>query len=125
MLLLNDLIVGGHDLGRSAAELEAELVKMADEHRGGGTWMPGATPTVTTNGSDVVEQAGVWKWAADGEPVADTVISGAGFVRCTYAADTVPVGPSTQARAASFWRFADAELGTGLGTLAPPRDPFA
>ena len=125
MLLLNDLIVGGYDLRRSAAELEAELVQMADENRGGGTWIPGATPTVSTDGSDVVEQAGVWRWAADGEPVAGTVVSGAGFVRCTYAADTVPVGPSTQARAASFWRFADAELGTEVGTLAPQLDPFA
>jgi hypothetical protein len=124
MLLLNDLIVGGHDIGRSAADLEAELVGMADEIRGGGTWMPGATPTVSTEGRDVTEQDGVWRWSADGDPAAGTVISGARFVRCTYPADTVPVGPSTQARAASFWRFADEQLGTELGALTPPPDPF-
>ena len=67
MLLLNDLIVGGHDIGRSAADLEADLVGMADESRGGGTWMPGATPAVSTDGRDVTEQDGVWRWSADGK----------------------------------------------------------
>jgi hypothetical protein len=107
ILLVNDLVVGGHDLGRRAPDVEAELLERADAHRGGGTWMGGLTPTV---------QPGQRRF--DGA----TVTVGDSFVRCIHDPATTPTGPSTAARACEFWQFADAALGTAIGPLTPAPD---
>lgn len=107
ILLLNDLVAGGHDLGRSAAAFEAELVDRADARRGGGTWM-----------------AGLALGAEPGTRELDvgTVTVGRDFVRCAWNAATTPVGPSTGARACAFWAEADRTLGTRTGPLTPAPD---
>ncbi len=107
ILLMNDLVVGGHDLGRSATAIEDELVERADAHRGGGTWMGGLTHDVELGPRSVA--GGV-------------VTIGSSFVRFVYDQATTPVGPSTAQRACDFWTFADRELGTEIGHLTPAPD---
>lgn len=127
LLLVNDLIVAGRPIGRTAADLEAELVEAADEHRGGGTWMLDVADDATAIERPVVVDDGAWRWAADGEEPAGQVVGGAGFVRNTYTAATaagVPVGPPTAPLAAAFWDFADRRLGTGTGGLSAASDPY-
>ena len=107
ILLVNDLVAGGHDLGRSAVDIEAELVEQADLHRGGGTWMGGLTPTVEPGVRNI--EGG-------------TVRVGVSSLRCLYDPANTPTGPSTAQRAAEFWAFADRELGTEIGPLTPAPD---
>jgi len=107
ILLVNDLVVGGHDLGRSATLIEEELVERADAHRGGGTWMNG-----------VANDAEPGTLRHDGR----TVTIGPSFVRCIYDPGSTPIGPSTAQRACDFWAFADREFGTEIGPLIPAPD---
>ena len=67
------------------------------------------------------ESAG-WRWASNGDDraaVAGVVTAGDGIVRCRYVPGPTPVGPSTGARAAAFWRFAAAGFGTPTVDLSP------
>lgn len=107
MLLVNDLVVGGHDLGRSAPVIEDELVERADAHRGGGTWMAGLTHHAEPGARH-----------HDGS----TVTIGPSFIRCIYDPAATPVGPSTAPRACQFWAFADSEFGSETGHLTPAPD---
>ncbi len=107
IVLVNDLVVGGHDLGRSATDIEAELVERADAHRGGGTWMGGLTHETEPGVRDI-----------DG----GAVTIGASFIRCIYDPTGTPIGSSTAGRAAEFWAFADEEFGTDVGPLTPAPD---
>jgi hypothetical protein len=132
MLLANDLVVGGHDLGRSADAIEQELVEVADSHRGGGTWMAGLTHDAEPGVRHVDWSDGRYRrWSDDNrdddsgdDASGDAVTIGSSFIRCVYDADHAAVGPSSAPRACEFWRFADREIGTGLGALAPAPDPF-
>jgi len=107
ILLINDLVVGGHDLGRSATSIERELVERADAHRGGGTWKGGLTCDAEPGTRSVRDH---------------TVTIGSGFVRCVWNPSTMPAGPSTAAMACEFWAFVDGELGTDIGPLTPAPD---
>ncbi len=107
MLLVNDLVVGGHDLARSAAAIEAELVERADNNRGGGTWM----------GALAIDEP-----HARVDHDTATVVVGSSHVRCLWDPDTTPVGPSTAQRACDFWATVDRELRTNIGPLTPAPD---
>ena len=107
ILLVNDLVVGGHDLGRSATLIEEELVERADAHRGGGTWMGGLTHRAESDTRILDSSA---------------VTIGPSFVRCIYDPASTPTGPSTAQRACDFWAFADREFGTEIGPLIPSPD---
>ncbi len=119
MVLVNDLIVGGHDIGRFAAELEADVVAHGDERRGGGTWTGGLDVDAELDGAPAQYCEGVWSWAEPDGPIDGRVSAGAGFVRCRYDQTSTPSGPSTGRRAAAFWEFAAAELGTDTAGLTP------
>ena len=120
IVLLNDLIVAGHEIGLSAPEFERRLVDAADEHRGGGTWISGANAAMALAAEPVVaDEAGEFRRAQPTDSPTATVMAGGDHVRCRYEPGAVPVGPSTGALAASFWRFADRELGTDVGPLTP------
>jgi hypothetical protein len=124
VLLLNDLIVAGHGIGRSAGDLEAELVTRSDQRRGGGTWMLGLQEGLPgVEGAVAVEQ-GRWRWAATDESPAGHVSAGERFVRNTYVPAMVCAGPPSAPLAAAFWDFVDAELGAATGGLTAPADPF-
>ncbi len=122
ILLANDLVVGGHDLGRSAAAIEQELLELADARRGGGTWMAGLEHDAAPGSRHVVrDDAGVLMWSEDG--LGDAVTIGGSFVRCVYDVDHTPVGPSSATRACEFWSFVDREVGSAIGPLTPAPDP--
>jgi hypothetical protein len=125
ILLVNDLVVGGHDLGRPAAAIEAGLLELADAHRGGGTWMGGLAHDAERGTRSATRNAeGTWQWADDdtGDDTAGTVTIGPSLVRCVYDPAHTPVGPSTAPRACDFWNFVDRELGAGIGRLTPAPD---
>jgi len=107
ILLVNDLVVAGHDLGRSVTLIEEELVERADAHRGGGTWMGGLTHRAEP-GTRVVDSS--------------TVTIGPSFIRCIYDPTSTPIGPSTAQQACDFWAFADREFGSDIGPLLPAPD---
>jgi hypothetical protein len=123
IVLLNELVAGGHPIGRSAEQLEQEFVAMADAHRGGGTWRSGFPVDDEIDARPVVHEPRGWRWAVEGESPSGHVTAGAGFVRCRYVARMTPTGPPTASRAAQFWEFADRELGLGIGPLAGPVTP--
>jgi hypothetical protein len=107
ILLINDLIAGGHDVARPAGPVEAELIARADADRGGGTWMAGLTHDAEPGTRHV-----------DGH----TVTIGAHFVRCVWNPASMPIGPSTAERACRFWSDTDREHGTDIGPLDPAPD---
>jgi hypothetical protein len=110
MMLVNDLIVGGHDLGRTAAELEADIVAHGDARRGGGTWQGGLDIRTELESEPVQYRDGAWAWSRGDGPVDGRVTAGAGFVRCVYEHASTPIGPSTGLRAVAFWDFVAAEF---------------
>jgi hypothetical protein len=116
ILLLNDLVVAGDDIGRSASLLEAEILEQADAQRSGGTWR-------SVLGHELVEEdraavfADGWRWARPGEPAAGRVTAGPAFVRCRYEPDAIPVGPSTVPLATAFWDFLGSLGVEGAGGL--------
>ncbi len=126
ILLVNDLVVGGHDLGRPAAVIEGELLALADAHRGGGTWMAGlshdAEPAIRHVDRHLEGQDGSWRWSDAHDANRSAVTIGRSFVRCVYDPDATTIGPSTAAAACEFWDFVDRELGTGIGPLRPAPD---
>ncbi len=121
MVLVNDLIVAGHDIGRTSAQLEADIVAVGDERRGGGTWMGGLDHDLEAIGRPVAFDGGAWAWAGDARSAAGQVTAGAGFVRCIYDQTETPVGPPTADRAARFWEFIARETGADTGGLTPAK----
>jgi hypothetical protein len=120
IMLVNDLVVAGHPLGRSAVTIERELIEHADALRGGGTWMGGVTREFEAAARPVERRDdGRWRWAptdrrsaTSADTIAGRVTAGSGFVRCVYERDATPVGPPTAPRASEFWSFLDTELAT-------------
>lgn len=123
--LVLDLVVAGIDLGVSCAEFESEILAAADARRGGGTWQLHVDTPVEVAGRGVCYRDGEWRWAAPDEPSDGDVVAKGGFARMQFVADRTPVGPSVGDRCVAFWRFADAELGTGVGPLEAPADVTA
>jgi hypothetical protein len=125
IMLVNDLVVAGHPLGRSATAIEGELTERADALRGGGTWMGGVTPEFDAHARPVErDDDGRWWWsptdrssASSTGTIAGRVTAGSGFIRCVYEREVTPVGPPTAPRAAEFWSFLDSELATRTGGL--------
>lgn len=123
ILMLDALISGGVDIGRTARDLESELVAAADDHRGGGTWTVTSAPDAPNfDRRAAVDDLDGFRWAGTGDVPTARVTSGPGFIRCLYEPEGVAVGPSTAPRAARFWAFADRELAAGLGPLSPAPD---
>jgi len=118
-VLVNDLIVAGHDIGRTSAQLEADIVTTADERRGGGTWMGGLDHDLEASARPVAFDGSAWTWSADDRHAAGRVTAGAGFIRCVYDRAATPVGPSTADRAARFWGFIARETGADTAGLTP------
>jgi hypothetical protein len=120
--LVLDLVVAGRQLGVSAADLEAEVLRDADERRAGGTWQLHVETPERVTGRPVRFDGAAWHWT-DGEGPADGfVVAAEGFARLELHAERTPVGPSIGPRAAAFWRFADDAIGTGIGPLTAPAD---
>jgi hypothetical protein len=122
LLLMIDLIAGGLDVGRSAHELEHELLDAADRSRGGGTWRFGLDLGLSIDDEP--------RWYVDGEWTAvetqgvpsATLVAGQRGVRLTLDPATWPAGPSVAAAAAAIYRHLDEHHGTSIGRLTPAPD---
>jgi hypothetical protein len=127
LLLVIDLIAAGRDVGRTAAEIEHDLVTAADAARGGGTWCRSPTsPSRDLEGHRLQYVDGAWTDGdADDAAPAGTVLAGNGFVRCILDAARWPVGPSVAPAAAAFYRWCDDHLATGFGPLTPAPDELS
>jgi hypothetical protein len=122
MVLVNDLIVAGHDIGLTASELEATVVTTADTDRQGGTWIGGLDHGLEETGRPVSFDGATWAWAHPGDEIAGRVTAGTGFLRCVYEPAATVAGPSTGARAAAFWEFVARETGVDTAGLTPATD---
>ena len=121
--LVMDLVVAGRPLGISAADLETEILTVADSSRSGGTWqLHAATPHVIDGAPRDASTAPSGAGPRDGEPADATVAAAEGFARVQFDPARTPVGPSVGERSVAFWRFADRELGTAVGPLTAPPD---
>ena len=120
--LVLDLVVAGISLGISAADLENQILTDADVRRAGGTWQLHVPTPVEVTGRDATYDGGEWRWSREGDPVDANVVAAGSFARASFTDARTPVGPSVGQRSADFWRFADAELGTAIGPLAPATD---
>jgi hypothetical protein len=120
--LVLDLVVSGTALPVRADELEREILDLADAQRAGGTWRAGVSPESPVEDRPARYVDGVWQWAAEGDGADGHVTAGDGFSRINFDPARTPTGPSVGDRAAAFWRFADAELGTAVGALTAAID---
>ena len=120
--LVLDLVVAGIELAISASDLERQILTDADASRSGGTWQLHVDTPIEVVGRDVTYDDGEWRWTGDGDPVDANVVASGGFIRATFTGDRTPVGPSVGQRSVDFWRFADVDLGTGIGPLTAPID---
>jgi hypothetical protein len=122
LLPLHWAAAAGMALPVTAAEIEAELVAAADTHRAGGGWVFVDVVHHETCELPVVLRDGRCQ-PADGAIPDGSVQVGpgpeGGFVRFTADPDRTPVGPSIAPRVCAVLAWADAELGLGLGALAP------
>ena len=125
IVLLNDAISAGVDLGIDPRAFETKLLTIADAQRWGGTWkaVPTANVVPVTDRGLVFESAATsWRWAREGEAVDATVSSVQeatnARIRLTFRPEHTQVGPSVAPLAAAFWRFADANLGTNVGPVS-------
>jgi hypothetical protein len=107
----------------SAAALEEYVVPAADALRWGGSWTPITARIAENRSTDVVGGERGYRAARDGEAADATILTGpgplGGFVRFMPETTRTPSGPSIAPRAVAALAFADAELGTNLGRLAP------
>jgi hypothetical protein len=124
--LLNQSLISGLDLDYRPADFEQLLVETADACRAGGTWR--ALPDAATRRKHVpLHWDGArWRRAADDEVPDGFVDLGesniGSFVRLGLEPARTPAGPSIGQRAAAFYAFCDAELGTTVGPLEAAPD---
>lgn len=122
LLLIHDLAVAGQAFAATADEIERHLLGLADDQRTGGTWTTTASATRECSPTGAVYDDDGWRWAVDDEPVSGEVAAAPSFARVAFDRERTPIGPSVGRRASDFWRFADRQLDTGMGTLAPAPD---
>ncbi len=125
VLLILDLVVAGHRLDVTAAELEELLLERADADRAGGTWNLHAHLPEELPERPIAYDGERWRWAEEDEPADAIAVGGGEFARATFDPERTPVGPSVGPRAAALWEFLDAELGTSIGPLTAPPDVTA
>ena len=135
---LLDALVGGIALAYDPHELERDLVAAADATRGGGTWRTFLDrPMNAIEGRHLAYDGASWHQVsendADGRAGVRAGIDADGgravvavgegpsgsFVRAVFDSDGIPKGESVGHRAVDFWRYADGELGTEIGSLTP------
>ena len=121
--LVLDLVVGRHRRCRSPPpSWSGRSSTVADAERVGGSWQVGV---VAAQRRSTTARCATSTASGAGPPTASpptrVVTAGDGFTRVNFDPARTPVGPSVGPRAAAFWRFADAELGTDVGPLEAAR----
>ena len=123
--LLDRALIEDQGLAFGAADLERQVLQVADRVRAGGAWTVTDVPTDPTRVLPVVFEDGVCRPAGLDRP-ADGVLSFGpsgvgGFVRLALDPQRVPVGRSVAPLAVAAFALADERLGTGIGPLEPAR----
>jgi hypothetical protein len=124
LAMVQAALVSGHDLGLSAAELEATLLRAADEHRwgGGASVLSSVRPDDTDTRQVVLSHAAV-RLASDGEDPGGELMLGpsqmGGYLRFEPHARAVGAGASLAPLVASAFALADRIWGTDIGPVDP------
>lgn len=119
-ILAFELLVAGVDIGVTAAELEAEMLPLADANRSARLQVFDR-PTNHRTGPAVWSGA-EWSWGEDDQVVHADVTSVDVGVIAPVRPGAIELGGSAAPLAAAFARFCDQELGTSVGNLAPAPD---
>lgn len=118
--LIAQALISGADLPYEPEELEALIIRLSDEQRGGGTWKAISVRLPEASNRPVKYGELGWEWS-DGESNDGTVIVGPGplgsFVRLTPARESIKVGQPFAPLARDFWRFIDESMQAGIGVL--------
>jgi hypothetical protein len=124
--LLLPAIAGGQRLDYRPADLEALLVRRADETRGGGTWRALEVSVPPMSLTPMRHDAEGWAVCADDGRADASVMAGdspiGAFVRLILNSDVWPAGPSVAPVAAEFWRWFSDRCGLDDPPLSPARD---
>ncbi len=124
MTLMHRMIVEGALDDLDVAQLEREVVELADARRWGGGWTPVAVPITDTVETMLVgDQRGYARATPEATADASLLVGpspSGGFVRFVPDAARTPAGPSIAERALAAFAFADQEFGTALGPMCAP-----
>jgi hypothetical protein len=121
-ILAFELLVAGTDIGLTAAELEAEMLPIADANRSARLQLFDR-PTTHRTGAAVWSGA-EWSWSQDDQVAHADVTSVDVGVIAPIRVGAIELGASAATLAAAFARFCDRELGTSVGDLIPAPDTF-
>lgn len=119
-LLAFELLVAGVDIGLTAAELEAEMLPLADANRSARLQV---IDRPTTHRTGAATWSGAeWSWSEDDQVTHADVTSIDAGVFAPIRVGAVELGASAAPLAEAFARFCDRELGTSVGDLIPAPD---
>ncbi len=120
---LDMAIADGEPWELRGRELEQLLLSAADANRVGGCTAHDPSTRDETVRVELVEADGGYRRAAGGEPPDAVILVGpamtGSFLRFALVPERAPIGPSVAPRAVAALAFADRELGTSFGPLAP------
>lgn len=119
-ILAFELLVAGIDIGLTAAELEAEMLPLADANRSA-RFQVIDRPTTHRTGA-VAWSGAEWSWSEDDQVAHADVTSVDVGVFGPIRAGAIDLGASAAPLAAAFARFCDRELGTSIGDLVRAPD---
>ncbi len=122
--LIAQTLVAGCNLDYRPKDLEALIIRTADEQRGGGTWRALPTHLPLIDKKPVKLTGSGWEWSKN-EDADGTVSVGPGplgsFVRLTPTGSAITAGPSFGPLARDFWRFIDESMDSRVGDLEPAK----
>ncbi len=121
LVLLGLAAQAGQNLDYRPDELEELVVDAADRQRTGGAWCVLAQTSSASGSQGLIQEAGTYRAARDGEPPQGTLLIGTSdlgcFVRFTPAPAQVAPGESIAPRAVSAFALAERVFGVRFGRL--------
>ena len=116
--LIAQVATSGFKADYRPAVLEDFVIKLADKHRGGGTWAVVAANLPNVENRLVSQTTDGWKWDSEGSSAVTIGPSAmGGFVRLTPSPEAISPGQSFASSACSFWGFIDHNFGNDIGLL--------
>ena len=123
--LLHAALVEGEPLALGAADLEHQVLAVADRTRAGSAWTVTEVAAQATEQLPVVFVGGTCRPATADGPADGVLAFGpsgvGGFVRLNLDPARIPAGPPVAPLAVAAFALADERFGTGIGPLEPAR----